>query len=118
VQPEEETPLESSTNMRAIGVGLRRSLRQIRYLLAAKGRLRHRTSRRPDKHRHAINELGTHGAPVSPYTAERCTEINLVSFELSIALDSRTHQLAVVLKSAWNPADIWVNRVTDVLGFS
>jgi hypothetical protein len=99
---------------------LRRSLRQIRYLLAAKGRLRHRTSRGPDKHRHTVNELRTHGgACICVYCGGAGGEVNFISFEfVHRRLVLEHNKLAVVLKSGLEPGrHLGQVRVTDVLAF-
>jgi hypothetical protein len=54
-------------------------------LLAAKGRLRHRTSRGPDKHRHTVNELRTHGGACIWYTAEALAAKS-ISFRLNLSI--------------------------------
>ena len=97
-----------------------RSLRQVRDLLAAKGSLRHRTPRGPDKHRHTVNELGTHGgAFIRDYCGGVGAEVDFISFEfVHRRLILEHNQLAVVLKPGLKPhRHLGQVRVTDVLAF-
>src|SRR4029434_7303486 len=82
-----------------------RLLRQIRYLLATKRSLRHRTSYRPDKYRHTVNKLGTRGgAFIRVHRGGIGAKVNLVSFEfVHRRLVLEHNKLAVVLKSDLKP---------------
>src|SRR5262249_30290521 len=97
-----------------------RSLRQIRYLLARKGGLRHRTPRGPDKHHHTADELSTRG---SAFVRVHCrgvdAKVNFISFEfLHRRLVLENNQLAVVLEPGLKPyRHLGQVRVTDVLAF-
>src|SRR4029453_11626906 len=97
-----------------------RSLRQVRDLLAAKGGLRHRTPRGPDKHHHTVNELGTHGgAFICDYCGGVGTEVYFISFEsVHRRLVLEHNQLAIVLKPGLKPyRRLGQFRVADVLAF-
>src|SRR4029450_2312722 len=98
----------------------RRSLRQIGYLLAVKGSLRHHTPDRSDEYRHTVNELGTHGsALIRVYCGGVGAKINLVSFEfVHRRLVLEHNKLAVVLESGLKPGrHLGQVRVTNLLAF-
>jgi hypothetical protein len=95
-------------------------LRQVRYLLATKRSLRHRTSYRPDKHRHTVNKLRTRGgAFIREYCGGVCAEVNFIPFEfVHRRLVLEHNKLTVVLKSGLKPGrHLGQVRVTDVLAF-
>jgi hypothetical protein len=95
-----------------------RSLRQISYLLARQGGLRHRTLRGPDKNRYTVDELRVHGgALIRGHCGSVRAEIDFITLKfVPRRLILEHNQLTIVLQPGLKPhRHLSQVRVTDVL---